>query len=112
MVKITLADQSFKDKHNLSDTVYVMTSGDEQLGYCEFNMTPPTVLLKTAVCDTPALLDGIIRQSLSYAFDHDCKTALFTDSVKQQLLMLKIIQSETENQIDILSFFTKPCNCH
>lgn len=110
MIKIELANADMKEKLKLKNEAFIVTQKDELLGFCAFALTPPEVQIERADCEDMGLLDGLIRQTMSYALDHDCRYALFEKDVKQKAVLLKILK-ECEQSLDILTFFTNLNHC-
>lgn len=111
MITIKLADKAIKDKLEISDNAYIVVDNNNVLGFCEFKLNAPEVNIKQAQCDDNQLLDGLIRQTLSYSLDNECSVATFSENVKSKLLLLKILKSECAKQLDILLFFKSLNEC-
>ena len=110
MIKISLADDIIKNKYSIENDAYVVLDNDDMICGCEFNMNPPSVTLCRIYGDDLTLLDGVIRQTLSYSLDHECPNAEFDGEIRKLLFKLNIIKKNNQQTLDILEFFTN-LNC-
>lgn len=105
MIEIKLADNNFKTEHNIKHDAYICTDKGEVLGLVCFEMQKDKLFLESVTATENMLLDGLVRQTMSYALDNDCKECIYTDEVQKALYSVRIIKKERQKSIDILDFF-------
>lgn len=110
MIKIVL-DNSEKSSAGDSIRRFCVFDGERRCGSCEFELCPPQVRLISAVCEESALLDGLLRQTLSYSLDCGCPTAVFDKTIAEALYSLRILKDPDALEFDILDFFAKLNGC-
>lgn len=107
MIKITKTNNNIKEKLGLKNDAYCVFDGDELAGVCEYVLTPPEAKIISIKCDDNMLKDGLVRQTLNFALDNGCPTAVFDDRVRDELTAIGILRKDCENSFNILEFFAK-----
>lgn len=107
MIRIVKADNNIKEKLGLTHDAFCVFDGDDLSGFCEYALTPPTAQIISIKCNDNMLKDGLVRQTLNFALDNGCPTAVFDDKVRNELTFLGILRNDCENSFNILEFFAK-----
>lgn len=111
MIRIMFANDDIKNKLDIVNDAYVVCDNDEILGHCEFELKDASVYIKNAVCVDTTLLDGMIRQTLSYSLDKGYPIATYSNEVQNTLFSLHIITKNDQKELDILRFFANLNGC-
>lgn len=107
MIRIIKADNNIKERLSASNDAFCVFDGDDLSGVCEYTLTPPTAQIISIKCDDNTLKDGLVRQTLNFALDNGCPTAVFDDNVRDELTAIGILRNDCENSFNILEFFAK-----
>lgn len=107
MIRIVKADNTIKERAAVTHDAFCVFDGENMLGICEYEQTPPQVRILRIECEDNALKDGLVRQTLNYALDCGCPTAIFGDDIRECLTSLGILRNESGNSLNILEFFAK-----
>lgn len=83
------------------------------LGYCTYSLDAKSITITSIKpTDDLFLADGILRSALHVADFHGITEAFFTDSVDRKLLsMLKFIDDEEKNTLNIQKLHESCCSC-
>lgn len=109
MIKLTLADDKTRACLNIKNQAYVITDGGETLGFCEFELCPPSGKIIRIECDNIPLIDGVFRQTLFYMAQNMCLIAELTDGLCKKLGEVYLIK-KGQKEINISEFFNKSCH--
>lgn len=107
MIRIVKADNNIKEELQLTHDAFCVFDGDDLSGVCVYEIMPPTAQIISIKCKDNMLKDGLVRQTLNFALDNGCPTAVFDDKVRDELTALGILRNDCENSFNILEFFAK-----
>ncbi|MBQ2391895.1 MAG: hypothetical protein II306_09050 [Clostridia bacterium] len=110
MIEIKHPTAEQKEHLGIKYDAYIAVENNEILGFCEYYCADGITHLEKAECEETALLDGLIRQTMSSCLDNGCEEAVFTPQVKKEMVLLKIIK-EDDNKLNVLDFFLKINGC-
>lgn len=110
MIEIKHPSAEQKEKLGIDRDCYIAVENNEILGFCEYYCEDGITHLERAECEEFALLDGLIRQTMSNCLDNGFEEAVFTPEVKEKMVLLKIIK-EDDHKLNVLDFFLKINGC-